>query len=187
MTRKIFLILILAFCSAPSHSLWSAGNRAVSSYELEAAYLIHFLEFVDWPSSAFRGSDSPYIIGILGDDPFGGQLERQVSGKLFNGRKVMVRQFGGFDAGDVEGFLACHILFVSGSEKNRLTAILRKLHKSPILTVSEIDKFPIFGGIIQFDQEGKKIRLNLNPQAAKAAHLRIRARLLQVCRIYRPE
>jgi len=55
------------------------------------------------------------------------------------------------------------------------------------LTVSEIDKFPLLGGMILFDQVGKRIRLVVNLKAVKKAGLEISAKLLQVSRIYKPE
>ena len=94
---------------------------------------------------------------------------------------------GGYDTEEAKTLLSCHVLFVAGSEKVRLGNILRVVNKAPILTVSEIEKFPLFGGIIEFDQEGKKIRLVLNHKAAKNSKLQVRARLLQVCRIFRAE
>jgi hypothetical protein len=159
----------------------------VDTYDLEAAYLVHFLEFVEWPSNAFPDHKSPYVIGVLGEDPFGDRLDRLVSGRSINGRKVVVKRFGGFDPEEAEALLSCHVLFVAGSEKERLTGILRGIRKAPVLTVSEIEKFPLYGGIIEFDQQGKRIKLFLNPKAAKSAKLQVRARLLQVCRIYGAE
>jgi hypothetical protein len=159
-------------------------SRAVDPYELEAAYLVHFLEFVNWPARAFADKKTPYLIGVLGDDPFGDRLAKLTSGRLFNGRKVIIKDFGGFDPEEASDLRACHVLFISRSEKDRLSGVLKAVRYSPILTVSEIDKFPLFGGILSFDQQGKKIRLYVNPKAAKNAQLQFSARLLQVCRTY---
>jgi hypothetical protein len=159
----------------------------VDTYELEAAYLVHFLEFVDWPAKAFADKKSPYVIGVLGEDPFGDRLAKLISGRRFNGREVVLKRFGGFDPEEGETLRGCHILFVAASEKDRLPAILKEVRYAPILTVSEIDKFPLFGGVLAFDQEGRKIRLYVNPKAVKNAQLQFSARLLQVCRTYRED
>ncbi|HVZ80247.1 MAG TPA: YfiR family protein [bacterium] len=184
MTRKsLILIFLLAFLTGPL-GLRAESSRAVDPYELEAAYLVHFLEFVGWPESAFADPKSPYVIGVLGEDPFGEKLSRLTSGRLFNGRTVIIKKFGGYDPEEGDDLRACHVLFVAGSEKDRLPIILKILRRAPVLTVSEIEKFPLYGGILAFDQEGKKIRLYVNPKAAKGAQLQFSARLLQVCRTY---
>ena len=38
----------------------------------------------------FDDAESPFAICILGDDPFGGALDRMVEGEAVNGRKVVV-------------------------------------------------------------------------------------------------
>ena len=184
MFKKTFIFLaLLAFLARPL----GLRAEAVDPYELEAAYLVHFLEFVDWPAQAFPGKKSPYVIGVLGEDPFGERLAHLTSGRLFKGRSVVIKKFGGFDPEEGNDLLTCHILFVASSEKDRLPSILKLIRYSPILTVSEIEKFPLFGGILGFDQEGKRIRLYVNPKAVKNAHLQLSARLLQVCRAYQED
>ena len=75
------------------------------------------------------------------------------------------------------------MLFIAYSEKDHLRDILQALSDSKTLTVSEIDRFPMKGGMIQFDQVGEKITLDVNPTAAKRAGLSLRAQLLQVSKI----
>jgi hypothetical protein len=159
----------------------------VDPYDLEAAYLVHFLEFVDWPADSFADPKAPFVIGILGEDPFGSRLARLTEGKLINQRQVVLKYFGRFDPGDEEILKTCHILFVAESEKDRLSTILKLVRRAHVLTVSEIDKFPLFGGILGFDQEGRKIHLSFNPKAAKTAQLKVSARLAQVCKTYRED
>lgn len=183
--RKIAVYFIILWAGLTgSLGLWAESPKVVDPYDLEAAYLVHFLEFVNWPERAFADKKTPYVIGVIGEDPFGDRLAKLTSGRLFNGRKVVIRDFGGFEPEEASDLRACHILFVSHSEKDRLSGILKAVRYSPILTVSEIEKFPVFGGILSFDQQGKKIRLYVNPKAAKNAQLQFSARLLQVCRTY---
>lgn len=181
--RTLIFSFLLALLTGPL-GLFAESPRTVDPYELEAAYLVHFLEFVDWPVQAFTDEKAPYVIGILGEDPFGETLDRLVRGRLFQGRSVEVRRFGTYDEDDMAGLRDCHILFVSDSEKDSLPVILKRIRKDPVLTVSEIDKFLLFGGILGFDLEGKKIKLFFNPKAAKNARLKVSARLEQVCKTY---
>ena len=59
-----------------------AADTQPTEYQLKAAYLYHFAQFVDWPPSAFAETNSPLIIGVLGENPFGNDLQHVVQGKV---------------------------------------------------------------------------------------------------------
>ena len=80
-------------------------------YDVKAAFLYNFITFTDWPAAAFSGPDSPYVIGVLGEDPFGAALDEIVKGEQIKGRPLVVRRFK-----RIEDVHHCHILFISSSE-----------------------------------------------------------------------
>src|ERR1700741_2864128 len=51
-----------------------------SEYELKAVFIYNFIKFTEWPAAKLGKSDEPFIIGILGKDPFSGALEKVVEG-----------------------------------------------------------------------------------------------------------
>ncbi len=159
----------------------------VSEYAVKAAYLLNFVWFVNWPEKVYDDEDGAIEIGILGDDPFGDTLDNMAKGKVINGHSIIIRRFENFDEGQAEKLRKCHLLFICYSEKNSLPGILRILKGAPVLTVSEIEKFPLLGGMILFDQEGQRITLAINPKAAQKAKLEISSKLLQVSKIFRAE
>jgi hypothetical protein len=61
------------------------------------------------------------------------------------------------------------------------------LEELPILTVSEIEGFAQRGGIINFIIVEKKIRFEINPDAAKQVGIHISSQLLQLARIVTDE
>ena len=152
-----------------------AGAQASqpSEYQVKAAFLFNFAKFVEWPPETFAGETSPLVIGILGDNPFGTDLERTVAGKLINNRPITIRSFP--TAAEAAN---CHILFISSSEKKRLPDIIQSLHGTAVLTVGETDQFIASGGMVNFVQEASKIRFQINDDAAKAARLKISSKLL---------
>lgn len=187
MSKKTFFFLWVLLLSGTKPDGQVLARPTLTQYDLEAAYLLRFMDFVEWPAAAFKGGKAPFVIGILGNDPFEGALDGLVQGRSYQGRAIRVQRFGDYDPNDLVALQDCEILFVADSERGRVAQILRQLGRSPVLTVSEIDKFPLYGGVIRFDLDGKKVRLSLNPKAAKKAKLRVGARLLQVCRILSPE
>ena len=46
--------------------------RAESEYDVKAAYLYKFTKFVEWPEAAFASAEAPFVIGVIGRDPFAG-------------------------------------------------------------------------------------------------------------------
>ena len=84
---------------------------------------------------------------------------------------------------DSDNLTACDILFISSSEKDRLSSIMATLKDLPILTVSEIEGFTQRGGIINFIIVANKIRFEINPDAAKQVGIHISSQLLQLARI----
>lgn len=147
-------------------------------YQVKAAFLYNFAKFVDWPATAFSGESSPFIIGVLGDDPFGDTLDKTVEGKAIGDRKIMVRRFK--QAADIKD---CHILYVSRSEKKQFDKICERLDKTNTLTVGDTEQFVQRGGMINFVIEEKKVRLEINPDAADRAGLKVSSKLLQLARI----
>ena len=142
-----------------------------SEYQLKAAFLYNFAKFIDWPSD----DSSPFVIGILGDNPFGKSLEQIVAGKQINGRTISVQFFQ--TASEVA---RCQILFISNSESKHFTEIIKNLKGSAVLTVSENDRFIDSGGMVDFVKEDSRIRFQINDDAAKAVRLKISSKLLSL-------
>ena len=169
-------LLLVALLGA-GHRLAAQGARA-SEYQVKAVFLFNFAQFVDWPADAFPDSTTPLAICVLGDDPFGAALDETVRDERRGGRRFQVRRYT-----NVDEIKACHILFISRSEGGRPAGILAGLKGRPILTVSDADRFAERGGMIRFVSDRNRIRLQLNLDAAEAAHLTISSKLLRVAEI----
>lgn len=145
-------------------------------YPVKAAFLYHFVEFVEWPAGSHR--QSTITIGVLGRDPFGDVLDEAILDKVVAGRTLVVRRFA-----DVAALEPCEILFISSSEMGRLPEILARLDGAPVLTVGEADRFAGRGGMIGFFLDDNRVRLEVNRSAAERARLRISSKLLTVARL----
>ncbi len=167
---QLFLILALLAGCALAHAV-----EALPEYQIKAAFLYHFAEFVTWPTNSFAGKNEPYVIGILGKDPFGDNLESTLGKNLLNGHPFIVRRLS--KPAEARG---CHILFISRSEARHVDDILAAVKDQPILTVSEIEDFAAKGGMVQFTNIGGKVRFIINNPLARAAGLRISSQLLSL-------
>jgi hypothetical protein len=147
-------------------------------YEVKAAFVFNFAKYVDWPASSFDRADSPFVLGIAGSDPFGSIIDRAVQGKSVNGHAFVVkRMHWGAE------MRACHIMFVSASERERVPQLPGVLQGAAVLTIGETPGFASHGGVAGFFVEQGRVRFEINPDAARRAHLVISSRLLALARI----
>lgn len=178
------MILGIVGGGAPTETWAQSATQTapVKEYQLKSVFLFHFTQFVDWPPTAFADADSPLVIGILGDDPFGPYLDDAIRGERVNGRPIVVQRYR--KLADVK---TCQVVFISQSESDRLGQIVNGLRGHAILTVSDIDDFAKHGGMIQFITSKNKIHLGINVDAAKAANVTISSKLLRSADIIKGE
>jgi hypothetical protein len=155
-----------------------AQGKASSEYEVKAAFLLNFAQFIEWPQGTFASNDSPIVVGVLGTDPFGEVLEATFADALAQGRRLVVRR-----GRNVDDLRDCNMLFVSQSESDRQSEILASVRDSSMVTVSETKDFARRGGIINFYFEGNKVRFEINPGAAERKGLKLSSQLLKRARI----
>jgi hypothetical protein len=182
--RRPLILLLLAATSLAG----SAGPAAraetptTTEYKVKASYLFNFTQFVEWPPTAFTAASTPIVIGVLGDDDFGAFFDELIQGETVKNRPLAIKR-----SRSIEDLKSCQILFISKSEKARLGPILASVAKTSTLTVSEIDGFARRGGVINFFSEGKKIRFEINRDAAQHRGLKLSSQLLNLGKLVGPE
>ena len=107
-------------------------RMVTQEYDLKAAFLFNFAQFVEWPAEAFGEGRAPIVIGILGSDPFGRSLDDIVAGETIRSRPLVVRRYQSIEQADT-----CHILFISSSEAGQLEHVLKTLGRRSVLTVGD--------------------------------------------------
>lgn len=152
-------------------------TSASSEYQVKAAFLFHFAQFVEWPPETFKDATSPVTYCTAGADPFHGVLEAGLDRKTIGGRPIRVLHFK--QAQEIQG---CQVLFVGTQEKKFISTILANVRATPVLTVGESENFARQGGMIGFFLEDNKVRFEINLDAAEQAKLKISARLLTLAK-----
>jgi len=174
MRRGRILLFIFAF-GLPISVVRTQTSAAMDEYEVKAAFLYNFAKFVEWPAGAPQNSSDPFIVGVLGADPFCGVLDRVIGSKTVMGRNIVVRRFKGY-----QDLTYCHLLFVSNSEKADLSRVLQGIRDVSTLTVGEMEGFVDCGGMIQFIVINKRIRFSINAAATDGAGLTLSSKLLNL-------
>ena len=155
----------------------SPETNPTGEYQVKAAFLYHFAQFVEWPEEAFKDASSPLTYCTIGGDPFQGSLDTALSGKTIGARSFRVVHFR--PSQEVQG---CQVLFIGAGEKKLLGAILASVKGNSILTVGDSEHFVQEGGMIGFCLEENKVRFEINLETAQRAKLRISSRLLALAK-----
>jgi hypothetical protein len=152
---------------------YARPQSVAEEYQVKAAFLFHFAQFVDWPPGVLNDSDSSLILCVFDDEPRRQEFQSTIDGKAIGARVLRVRPIS--RSQEVQG---CNILFLSRDEARRQTAILRSLRGMPVLTVGETDNFLSSGGMIRFHLDEDKIRFDINLDGVESSHLKISSRVL---------
>src|SRR5687768_4971514 len=84
-------------------------------YDIKAVFLYNCTRFVTWPETAFESGNAPFVIGVLGEDPFGRALDEAVQDEKVGSHPIVVQRFP-----EPRGVNTFHILFISKKEQSKL-------------------------------------------------------------------
>ncbi|WP_020653701.1 YfiR family protein [Massilia niastensis] len=154
----------------------AADSAAVASEDsVKAAYLHKFLNYAEWPSTAFARADAPYVIGVAGDDAVADELARIAAGKTVGNRGVVIKRvFAGETLNDL------HMLFIGRGERPRQAQWLRQSKGRTILVVTDDEGSFDEGSIINFRIVDERVRFEVSIPAAEQNRLQLSSRLFSV-------
>jgi hypothetical protein len=162
------LAMVLLLVVGPGMGL--AESPTSLEYKVKGAFLLNFAKFTKWPAD-----DSPITIGIIGEDPFGSTLDQLVAGETIGTRPIVVKRLAPSD-----DLSQCRILFIPKSVD--AADVLKHVVSPGVLTVGESEDFLDAGGVIRLLIEDKKVRFEVNMDAAERAHLTISSQLLKLAK-----
>jgi hypothetical protein len=175
-------VLLLPVGSSRTTALVAQEDEEIAAnreYRIKAAYLYQFGRYVEWPAKAFANPSSPFVIGVLAQDPLLPDLEQIAKIKKIQDRAIQIRRFA--SPADIR---ACNILYLPASlSSEKLAEIIRSISGHGVLLVGDTDGILNAGGVIQFAVEDNKIRVLISRKAAEREGLTISAKLLQVARV----
>ena len=169
--RSVVLLCIVALSSQGMR--FAGAQISADEYKVEAAFVFHFAQLVDWPSNALDVRGESFNVCLLDVEPHRQELQSTLEGKPIGSRTMHVRLLDKSQSAE-----NCNILFLSRNEGRRQDEFLRTLRGQPVLTIGDADSFLTDGGIIRFHLEQNKVRFDINAGAAESCHLKISSRLL---------
>ena len=157
--------------------MFQAQDSVTLEYRAKANYLAKFPSFVEWPESALPHGESPFLLCVFGNYPFGISLAEFTRGATTQQRRVETRWIR-----KEQDLHSCQILFISRSEQKRYRQVLEAVSGQVVLTVGETPDFLDAGGILCFSMQQGTLRFEVDLDEANKAHLKISSRLLALAR-----
>jgi len=174
-SRRAFLAAVgMAVLAGPA--VFAVDETRAPEYQLKAEFLERFTRFIEWPGE--ETATGPFVIGVLGGNPFGSYLAEMASGRKIKGRTVEIRELASLD--DVG---PCHIVFIAGSQRKSLDRVLQRTAGKPILTVSDVDGFAEKGVLVNFYSTESNLRFEVNDAAARKSGLKFSSKLMKLARV----
>jgi len=157
----IALAAMAWLASAPAH----AQDSLVTA--VKATYLYKFAPFVSWPPKP-----GPFVICVVGHDPFGPVLDQAVTGQGVAGRPFVIARVDmiGPDS-------TCDIAYIGGSDAQSAQSALDAVRASPMLTVTDEGRPR---GIIDFTVQDGRVRFRIDQARAQTNGLIISSKLLNL-------
>jgi hypothetical protein len=149
----------------------------------KAALVYKFTKFVRWPDDVFESKDSPFVMGVIGQDPFGQTLDDTVKDRQIHDRSVEIHRLNWIEPNDRKSAEKCHVLFICESEKQRLAEILEALRDRPILLVSDTRDFAQKGGMIGIVLDKGRLRFEINEDVMERAKVQPHGKLLNLATV----
>ena len=149
----------------------------VDEYAVKAAFLYNFFKFVEWPTTLFTESTSPFTLCVLGNDPFGANLDT-LAKKPVRERTLVIKRIP--SATTPSG---CHILYVSPKELTHPEALFRSLQKAPVLTVCDVEDCAEAGIMLNMRMVENRVQLDMNLEAIERTPLKVNSQLIKLTRL----
>ncbi len=175
MLATVFMVALTAM-AFPSPEPAQAAN--VTEDELKLAVVYRLAKFVTWPApEAHEEADTHFDLCIDQRDIFEAARER-LSGRSVRERPLRITLV------DVDTSAPhCDLLYISEARASRYRELLATLDDAPVLTVGDSSEFNNNGGIVQLLTRDKRIRMQINIDAARRAGLDISSQLLSLAEL----
>jgi hypothetical protein len=174
MARWRHVPLTLSFLVTLLSAMTALASR--DEYQVKAAFLLNFAKLIKWPAKNQPAPGQPIVLGVVGSADVAKSMSSKLEGVRVGDHPVAVRIVS--RAAEVEG---CHMVFLASGRDD--DAILEAARSRAALSVGESEGFAARGGMVNFFNEGKKLRFEINTDAAAQAQIEISSRLLRLAKL----
>ncbi|WP_255463433.1 YfiR family protein [Microbulbifer sp. YPW1] len=175
--------LLLTLCVLLSPSLRAEASGHLSDTDLGRKvmvdYIVHFAHHLQWPIEVFSGAGAPFRICVMGDDELVAPLTARLHRHRVQGRMVALERV---NDGEMLRARSCQIVVMGDMDAERMAKAVGALEFFPVLTVSDVNRFAILGGMVEFAGSGADMALQLNKTRLDRAELKMGNSLFRLSR-----
>jgi len=165
-------ILARIAAAAPAMMLGAPAPAAPTDTAVKAAFLPRFARYVTWPPAAMPRAGDPFVLCVIGSDPFGAALDDAARSQLIDGQRIVIRRLDSALGSD-----GCQIAFIQGSKVQSVGQLIAALGRRPVLTVTDAS-IGSQRGIVHFAVVAGRVRFFIDQSSAARHGLNISSRLL---------
>lgn len=156
---------------------------------VEAAYVINFLRYSEWPRERSEPADAPYRLLVLGPAADVRALRRVAREAAMPGeRPIRVTHLRGdpedarFAAHLRRGLDDAHAIFVAEPEHPLIPQIVELASRRPVLTIGVGAAFAQAGGMLALIEEGTRLAFTCNEAAILRSPVMVSTKVLRIAR-----
>jgi len=169
----ILTCLIWALVLPASAGIGGSRKLTASADQLRALFVQRLVKYVNWPEGSGPKPGQPVIVAatnLKSLQPYFGKVGAASGFKLVQW--------------PAEKY---HVLVLTGASEREIAAILKRTAGHPVLTIGQNPVNLRLGVVVNFNMVNGKLKLQINPQAARKAGLSISSKLLRIAQIYKGE
>jgi hypothetical protein len=160
--RSTARIVVAAALTASGQQAFAQPSEAA----IKAAFLSKFAAYVEWPPQAMPSAGEPFILCLVGGDPFGKLIDEAARSQQVDRHAIIVKRLPHPEPG-----AGCNLAYVA------VGAMLDGMKGGPILTVTDA-RNSSQRGMIHFAVVEGRVRFHIDEAAAVRRGLAINSRLL---------
>lgn len=141
-----------------------------SEPQLEAAYLVNFMKYIDWPAN----NRSTTTICLFGRDTLGPFLSAY-EGRSVGGKELRIRR-----ANSPDDMPNCQLIYIPDLEEARVGVVLRWIQNMPVLAASNVDGFARAGGGIELVRSTGRVQFIVNAETLSRTGLTPSSQMLRL-------
>ena len=173
MTRPSLARLLLPCCLLLQAAAQAqAQTQAADEYAAKAAFIYNIAQFSTLPNM-----NGAVRLCVLGRDPFGSALATLEGKPLGNARLSVLYPHSG-----PEALMQCHILYISASESDDMTALAESARAAGVLTIADTRGAARKGVMLELVLDDRRIAFEFNGAAARGAGVVLSSKVLRLAR-----
>jgi hypothetical protein len=175
-SRALWLrAMCMLFTLLPVAHSWAQAQPAQDESRVKAAFLLRFVQYVEWPADARQPGGTSARIGVAGAPEVAAELLQAAPSRSVQGKALVVLPIK-----SPANVGTLHVLFIGNDERPKIAQYLNAVRDQPTLVVTEWESALEQGSMINFLVVDRRIKFEIALDTAERAGLTLSSRLLAV-------